>query len=718
MKTRKRGLEFLDKFLIFISFILLCVSVAWIGMDYSDQFAKDTDERRIIGRIISIRNVVKRKYDNSLVWYNIEEGTPLYEDDWIFTGAGSKVVIQFNDGGTLTIEPDSIIVLNQEKGKLNLSLAHGSFLADLKSDTSITIDNNGKKETITASKSKVKVVDTKSLSKIAILEGTAEIAGQKIKENEQVQVDEKGVTKQELFVILNEPESYSTHWYEDGQKVKFSWETSVDVDEYTLEMSQDPDFTNPTRKAVKTNSYEFPIRKLGTYYWRVKATKGKESVFSDGYAFTFKRSFAPLTKIPEADKKIYTEVDSKENAYVEFEWNDKFKIWTYYSLQIAKDKEFSQITYTHDDLISELFLEEFKDSGEYFWRVRGYDRESGKTSNWSRPNRFELTVRRPKEQPPVAILNDNIYYQLKKKDIEFVSAQGEVSVDHKVNKLEAQWVYDLDVKHFEVRIARDENFEKIIDEFQVEDKKARFDRTYLGKTYFQVTPVFKNLDSAPSATGIIHTYLPRPITKAIFSDRKSFELEWDELVMAKEYRYEVELQRNDKKNNEQILTTNHKLKLPAAKTTQLSYKVRLVEAESVEPLSHFSPKTSWSPAVEPAAARPVASVELPPGELPPEKLPVPSFTKPPKRKTFIVMKKNPLFVVFRWDYGLTYKEFELEIGRGKNLDQILVSKKIDRKKFVMKRALPDGIYYYRVRVVEGDIPHEWSEVQSFRVLHK
>ena len=82
----------------------------------------------------------------------------------------------------------------------------------------------------------------------------------------------------------------------------FAWEKVEGADQYTLEISDSPDFRNPrVSETVKKTSYTWSQFSLGTYYWRVAAgsSKGRMGMFSE--AAKVNLNTMPVTSSGSAD---------------------------------------------------------------------------------------------------------------------------------------------------------------------------------------------------------------------------------------------------------------------------------------------------------------------------------------------------------------------------------------------------------------------------------
>ena len=121
-----------DRFLVRMSCLAALLLTFWLFYDVL-YLNPELQGQLAIGKISETKNKVKRKFNNSLIWYQAAQNDTVYENDWIFTGSNSVVKIELETGDTFAIEPDSLVVLSRRNGLLQLDLQHGRLLANLTS---------------------------------------------------------------------------------------------------------------------------------------------------------------------------------------------------------------------------------------------------------------------------------------------------------------------------------------------------------------------------------------------------------------------------------------------------------------------------------------------------------------------------------------------------------------------------------------------------------
>ena len=206
MLFKHRSLEKVDTFIIYACILSAVASSAWLIYDLTfNKFELNGQEP--IGKISLVKNHVKRKFNRSLVWYDVAKQETVYENDWIFTGSASETQIELNEGGQLTVDPDSLIILTKKNGNIKLNLQHGSLIANVSSDVEINVLKDGKLEQVESNKlsGPVKIVQNETIAKPVPKEKPPA---------------PKKVAKE---ILIQYPSDFETVWVKEGEAVSLEW---------------------------------------------------------------------------------------------------------------------------------------------------------------------------------------------------------------------------------------------------------------------------------------------------------------------------------------------------------------------------------------------------------------------------------------------------------------------------------------------------------------
>ena len=195
---------------------------------------------------------------------------------------------------------------------------------------------------------------------------------------------------------------------ETEQNVIFSWKSDVKADDYSIQLSDNPDFTKIYQTISTTNTTvaeQFTIKTLpeGNYYWRVLRNSEEDRESGNDHAQSTVRSFNVAAYVPGVNKLSWPPddyaVEYDQLARLIFNWKlaSEYKSAGLDSvLQIAKSNTFNNILETQT-LSKQEYTGVSLTSGTYYWRV-GVIRDGTETA-FSEPNK--LNVLNPMQAPKI-----------------------------------------------------------------------------------------------------------------------------------------------------------------------------------------------------------------------------------------------------------------------------------------------------------------------------
>ncbi|WP_022931050.1 FecR domain-containing protein [Treponema bryantii] len=192
------------------------------------------------------------------------------------------------------------------------------------------------------------------------------------------------------------------------QNVIFSWKSDVKTADYSIQLADNPDFTN-IRQTIKSSATtigeHFTIKTLpeGTYYWRVLRNSEEDRESGNDHALSLVRSFTVSKYLPGVNKLSWPpdgySVEAGQLARLNFTWKlaSEYKSAGLDSvLQISKTDAFNNIL--ESQILSKMeYSGASLASGNYYWRVGVI--KDGKESSFSEPNK--LRVLNPMQAPKV-----------------------------------------------------------------------------------------------------------------------------------------------------------------------------------------------------------------------------------------------------------------------------------------------------------------------------
>jgi hypothetical protein len=167
--------------------------------------------------------------------------------------------------------------------------------------------------------------------------------------------------------------------------VVFKWSSPVDVDSYTIEISDSEVFENLIYSndgvifnGLVVNDLEYGMK----YYWRIRAKKG--NIFSD---WTQVFEFGTQLKTPNLISPLDNEDDIQLNSNLIWELTElNFQ----YAIQVSKSTNFTDLII--DTLIfgnNSISLKSLELNTTYYWRVKSVNND--KQSSWSDSWKFTIS---------------------------------------------------------------------------------------------------------------------------------------------------------------------------------------------------------------------------------------------------------------------------------------------------------------------------------------
>lgn len=645
MKKYQLQLERSDKWIV-SSAVLLAI-LLFSALTYDILFFKENQKGQIeVGEITSIKNNVKRKFSSSLIWYQAQQSETVYENDWIFTGSSSIAKIKLKTGGEIIVEPDSMIVLSNKNGVLELNLQHGRLMADVKQkEVKINVVRDNAVDTINTNDGIVAVsVDKDQTTKVEPVQLFAEEKDSKI-----------------------DPLADPTENGEPEPAVAVTEKTDLSLSEVAEIKFYEPDkgFSRLDKNFLSYESYKSKT---------VSQLKGT-------------------------------------TAEMNVHWKDPLKKWQEYDIEVAKDPSFQEVLKTETHQNQTLTLQA-TDVGSLYWRVRGKNGEE--QSHWSSPNQAEFKGEWYNKGPQLALQKKNLKYQIRRKELSRVKPDRtlELTKDTESLPMEIEWDPDQRATNYRVQLSDRSDFSNIIEEKIVKDPNVELTNLKLGHTYFKVVPEDSNGQAiAEEASGEIKTFLPAPQDESLKTEpqEETVKLSWEDVPYAQGYEVSYIKDRETKKVLKKI-TNKNELEVPKD-TNFLQWKVRVIEPDTKKSLSTYTQPVDWYD-----QAKQLASVHGTGQSV----TNIPVIVEPAPRRTYIAMKKAPLFIAMAWTYEEEAIGYEIEVSNKPDMSRLIYKKRVkDRKKVFINKTLPAGIYYMRVRALHEDVTQEsWSKTEVFRVLNK
>jgi len=115
----------IDKLVLSIGLVIITVSSLILYLDLNK--SEKATNSKIIGEIIYKRKRAQRKFSSKVVWVDIEQNSRIYNNDSIKTSNLSEAIIKLNNGTTLELTENSLILLSLSKESIDIDFSRGSI---------------------------------------------------------------------------------------------------------------------------------------------------------------------------------------------------------------------------------------------------------------------------------------------------------------------------------------------------------------------------------------------------------------------------------------------------------------------------------------------------------------------------------------------------------------------------------------------------------------
>ncbi|MCU0822172.1 MAG: FecR family protein [Spirochaetes bacterium] len=465
---------------------------------YADITKKmDIGNAEVVGTISYKKKVAQRKYSSQVVWEDVNQNTPVYNNDSIRTADLSEAVITLNDGTKINIDENSMILLALNKDQINIEFSYGSMLANrdnISGEGAKKLNIKSDKATVSLDKGDIKLDQGKGKDlNVTVNSGNAAIttaagAEQTIDKNQKVVLakDTDEITLFKLNLVLLEPQNNAFFFTrKDEIEVKYSWEEVKGEHDVIIEISRDRSFTELEEdKKVTGNSVSLDME-LGSYLWRLKAVNKvtKKTEYSDSRKLNVVYD-DPVQLISPGDEDVFSYRTTL--PIIQFKWG-KSETAAAYRLILSKDQSMKNPVKTLEVAEDSVAIDTLKE-GSYFWKIeKVLGLKDVPYTSSSKVNQFTVTQKEIVEPPVLVYPPENKQIsktQLEKENVTFT------------------WKKNQQIRDTRLYIARDREFKSLIFSGDSNVNFLKFDGDIAtGDYYWRVVGIIDdNETTAPSAT--------------------------------------------------------------------------------------------------------------------------------------------------------------------------------------------------------------------------
>lgn len=315
---------------------------------------------------------VRVKAESEQNWNSVRRDANVFRNDRVYTGDSSAAKVNLKAGQTITVEPSSLIVIDDRGEKSLIDLDMGSFLGELKKGARLLVRVKGQDTEIKSDGATMRLQanEDKSL-RVVVLSGAARVknsSGQESKilaANDEATVQAGKIEIKSFPIALESPRPGATLW-DDGHKTEFSWSNPNGPVKARLQIATDPEFKSIRHDLeTKVERAEFKLQPGKVYFWRVSAA-GATVSRSPTSSFSYSALIPPKIA-KEATVEMETDAEGLIKNPVQFVWYDSMASESY-EIQVTRDSSFTQIERKEQTERTEASLGSLA-PGTYYWRV-------------------------------------------------------------------------------------------------------------------------------------------------------------------------------------------------------------------------------------------------------------------------------------------------------------------------------------------------------------
>lgn len=356
-----------------------------------------------IGIVTYKRKAVQRKYTGRTVWEEVKATSALYPYDAIRTQGGSEALITLDDGTEITLDENTLIVLDYDRDNRNIQFLSGSIsaraaepapaaagtgpagsgpagtgaagaraAAQASPPPSLTISSGGTKVAVKEAEASLSVSAAGKLD-VEVARGTVQLEvqgrSQEIKEDQRATVEAQAtVAKVEVIpVTLTSPAANA--WFlgtAEGANVPFAWRSAATGTGWILEVAKTPAFEAPLSSATVDGLKASMKLAEGQWYARVRPSSGESAASNSGLVrFNVAAESPPLAITPAMGSTISFR---SERPSLRFVWEGS-TLATSWQLEISREASFATILLSLKSGGTQVSTNELSE-GDYWWRVR------------------------------------------------------------------------------------------------------------------------------------------------------------------------------------------------------------------------------------------------------------------------------------------------------------------------------------------------------------
>jgi hypothetical protein len=372
-----------------ISLLGLGITQAWY-MKTTDSKPLKANAGDAIAILATKNDVIERRPTTRIIWERLGQGEQLYGGEAVRTGPKSSGKITFiKSGMSIGLEPDSLVIMEESNGKLQLNLVNGGvFVRNDASNGGTNGSSSGSKNKteqpiLKAGDKKIELsgksselnlsVSDSGMANVQVAKGDAKIASAEGKMETLKEGASKALSTNAgapAILDLSGPRSGSGIPISGlNDQVSLSWNNAPDGSMIFLETGNTRDTLTrlPQGIAGKSGKINLPVRP-GDFFWRMVAVKDGKIVAMGPTTFNQGVTMDPPKLLTYASNEKIILSNANQNPQVRLSWTRPAGAEDI-GLILAKDPDFKNILASKTFNVESEWTVPVKDSGKYYWRA-------------------------------------------------------------------------------------------------------------------------------------------------------------------------------------------------------------------------------------------------------------------------------------------------------------------------------------------------------------
>ena len=365
-----------------IAFASLCSY--YLYREFTSHESKIGGEK--IGTITFKKRSASRRFSESVMWEEIAQESPVYNYDAIRTLEYSSAVISLNDGSSIELDQNTMLVVILSQKGVDINFDRGGVSAKSGAGGKQLITLNARDASIALDSGDISVNSSDKGMNISLESGSAKIetsgGAVNITADETATLKEGKVQTEKRSLFTEFPANHS-YLLSAGKSMslEFRWR-SEPPGAVKVEIARSSRFTD-VFKSFSSGSLSREVELTpGDYYWRILSGKNK----SFPAKFTIMEDRKPELIYPRMNQNVSV---SEGAGVLPFRWG-KSRHASGYEVKVARDPEMKDVAATLVSKNNSIAAEGIA-PGTYYWTVKNiYPAGINAGEVISGPNKFTL----------------------------------------------------------------------------------------------------------------------------------------------------------------------------------------------------------------------------------------------------------------------------------------------------------------------------------------